>query len=390
MHFFVHRYGEAEVASWYFEVWNEPNVPEFWTGDMEAYFRLYQHTAGAIKEVLPEARVGGPATAGGAWLAEMREFCARHCVPLDFVSTNHYPGGDELSEGWQSPERRRQPGGRSLGQVLDTVRRYRQAMRHVQEADDFYGFIASFANREKGLERISRGSLTEEVKKARALAGDIPLIYTEWNAGQGFCSPLADELYPAAFIVKTIVDNEGYVDGYSFWTFSDLFEELTMFGHMPFAGTFGLLTKDGIPKPSFWAYKLLSELGDERYELDRTTSSRTLEIAAFRKGADLQILIYNQAMPGEPVETEHIELDVVRMPALRHVRAQRVDETHGNPKPLWEAMGAPQYLTQAQASELKGRSWIATEELPLFPLGERVRVAIDVPPHGVALLTCSN
>ena len=71
------RYGEAEVAQWYFEVWNEPNLAGFWLGDKggrndadfdvfarSEYFKLYEVTARAVKAVSPRYRVGGPATAG--------------------------------------------------------------------------------------------------------------------------------------------------------------------------------------------------------------------------------------------------------------------------------------------------------------------------------------
>ncbi|MEI7503190.1 MAG: glycoside hydrolase, partial [Paludibacter sp.] len=58
------RYGKEEVKSWYFEVWNEPNHPSFWTGTQEEYFKLYKYTVQAVKSVNPDYRVGGPATAG--------------------------------------------------------------------------------------------------------------------------------------------------------------------------------------------------------------------------------------------------------------------------------------------------------------------------------------
>lgn len=59
----VERYGIAEVSQWFFEVWNEPNLPVFWTGTQDDYFKLYGHTAQAIKTVDASLRVGGPATA---------------------------------------------------------------------------------------------------------------------------------------------------------------------------------------------------------------------------------------------------------------------------------------------------------------------------------------
>src|SRR5687768_9935423 len=87
----VERYGAAEVRKWFFEVWNEPNLKAFWTGTQRDYFKLYQVTADAIKAIDPSLKVGGPATARDGWIEEFLEFCKTANVPVDFVSTHHYP-----------------------------------------------------------------------------------------------------------------------------------------------------------------------------------------------------------------------------------------------------------------------------------------------------------
>src|SRR6202040_2900705 len=83
----VDRYGIDEVATWYFEVWNEPNL-DFWAGDPKqaTYFDLYDHSATNIKRVSPRLRVGGPATAQAAWADAFIKHCADNHVPVDFVS----------------------------------------------------------------------------------------------------------------------------------------------------------------------------------------------------------------------------------------------------------------------------------------------------------------
>ena len=73
---FEERYGRDEVATWYFEVWNEPNLDYFWTGTQADYFELYARSVRAIKRVSPDYRVGGPATAGAAWAPEFLRYCA--------------------------------------------------------------------------------------------------------------------------------------------------------------------------------------------------------------------------------------------------------------------------------------------------------------------------
>src|SRR5271165_1644907 len=101
----VERYGVDEVANWYFEVWNEPNL-DFWAGapKQESYFELYDHTARDIKAVSPQLRVGGPATAQAAWVPAMIQHATQKNIPLDFVSTHVY-GNDKASDVLHSTEK---------------------------------------------------------------------------------------------------------------------------------------------------------------------------------------------------------------------------------------------------------------------------------------------
>ena len=84
------RYGDAEVRTWYFEVWNEPNLDGFWAGTQQQYFDLYAATARAIKSVSADYKVGGPATAGCGWVPEFIHFCDTNHAPVDFISTHTY------------------------------------------------------------------------------------------------------------------------------------------------------------------------------------------------------------------------------------------------------------------------------------------------------------
>jgi xylan 1,4-beta-xylosidase len=84
------RYGDDEVKTWYFEVWNEPNLSGVFAGTQQQYFDLYAATARAIKSVNPDYKVGGPATAGCGWITEFIQFCDKNKVSVDFVSTHTY------------------------------------------------------------------------------------------------------------------------------------------------------------------------------------------------------------------------------------------------------------------------------------------------------------
>ena len=91
----IERYGIDEVASWYFEVWNEPNIG-FWAGfpPQKTYWELYDHTAIALKAVDERLRIGGPSTAQAAWVGEFIRHCKENKIPFDFASTHVY--GNEL------------------------------------------------------------------------------------------------------------------------------------------------------------------------------------------------------------------------------------------------------------------------------------------------------
>jgi len=89
--FLQQRYGAEEVRRWYFEVWNEPNLAGFWEGaDQAAYFDLYTRTARVLKSIDAGLRVGGPATAGAAWVSEFLAHAKATDAPVDFIATHAY------------------------------------------------------------------------------------------------------------------------------------------------------------------------------------------------------------------------------------------------------------------------------------------------------------
>src|SRR5918999_1133751 len=212
----VERYGAREVREWFFEVWNEPNLNEFWTGTQRDYFKLYRYTAEAVEQVDARLRVGGPATAANEWVEEFLDFCERNSLPADFVSTHHYPTD-------------------AFG----------------KETDDT----------ETQLARSRRSVLREQAQDTFRRARGKPVYYTEWNTSSNPRDPLHDEPYAAAFVAKTVMEMNGLVEGYSFWTFSDIFEE-NYFPSIPFHGGFGLLSLHGIAKPSYRAFQVLHRLGE--------------------------------------------------------------------------------------------------------------------------------
>jgi xylan 1,4-beta-xylosidase len=332
------RYGITEMREWNFEVWNEPNLKAFWTGTQREYFKLYRYTAEAIKETDSSLRVGGPATAMNEWIEEFRSFCERNKLPLDFVSTHHYP-------------------------------------------TDAFG--DSGDDTEVQLSKSRRGVLRQQAQDARRRAGDLPLYYTEWSSSSNPSDHLHDEPYAAAFVVKSIMDVSGVVDGYSYWVFSDIFEEHYL-SPLPFHGGFGLLTMHGVAKPTYRAFELLHRLGDESLLVDGL--HETVNVWVVRNGKAVTVLLTNHALPGHSIETEQV---IVRLNTGSKPKAAfvfRIDEDHVNPRRLWEEMGLPTYPSVSELDRLNEASKLARERQSFKWSDETVSFEIDLPPHAVAAI----
>ena len=173
--------------------------------------------------------------------------------------------------------------------------------------------------------------MKEQAAKARAETGDLPLYYTEWNISSNPRDPLHDGPFAAAFITKIIMETHGLVQGYSFWTFSDIFEE-NYFPSVAFHGGFGLLNLHGIAKPAYRAFQLLHHLGNELLEINGTHT--TVDAWVVRKHDSATIIITNLAMPRHPIQTELVNLRLSSAPSPRTAWIERIDEDHANPRRL--------------------------------------------------------
>ncbi len=132
----------------------------------------------------------------------------------------------------------------------------------------------------------------------------------------------------------------------SFWTFSDVFEEQGPIAK-PFTDMFGLRAKGGINKPSYYAYALLHELGNERL-----TNSSEDAIATESDNGEIEVAAWNLVDPGESGREKTIELEFRHTPANARVTVERLDEDHGNVLKQYAAMGSPLDPTPAQVEQL--------------------------------------
>ena len=212
------RYGEAEIAQWYYEVWNEPDLPVFWSGTEQQYFDLYRNTAETIKAECARCRVGGPASAMDGLEEHWLTYVAAQHVPADFLSTHAYGAtGIKFDEN-----------GHAQAMTSDPAQRVRATRELIDK------------------------SATPQLE----------LHYTEWNSRYTGDHPLHDQYVNAAFLLDKLRATTGLAKSMAFWTFTDIFEENGP-RFRPFSGAFGLITRDGIRKPAFFAYKFLARLGPE-------------------------------------------------------------------------------------------------------------------------------
>jgi xylan 1,4-beta-xylosidase len=320
---FTERYGTDEVKTWYFEVWNEPNLSGFWAGTQEEYFKLYRYTVEAIKSVNKEYRVGGPATAGAAWEVEMITFCSNNNLPLDFISTHSYG----VKQGY---------------------------------LDEFgnYGTVL-----DKNPMSVSGDVLNSRKKIANSSMPNLELHYTEWSSSYTPADPIHDSYHQAAYVLEKIKLVGGAANSMSYWVFTDIFEEPGP-RFTPFHGGFGLLNYESINKPAFYSFKFMNNLGNT--ELMNTDSSSW---ACKDEKGNIQVLLWDftNTHPGDSVNNQayyvrdlppklkgKIKLNISKVPAgTYNVQIYKVGYRINDPYTTYVDMGRPRQLTKEQVQKIK-------------------------------------
>jgi xylan 1,4-beta-xylosidase len=323
------HYGKDEVRTWYFEVWNEPNLSGFWeNGDQKAYFELYDSTSKTIKQVDPKLRVGGPSTAGAAWVPEFLTHVKRSGAPVDFVTTHTYGvQGGFLDENGKSDTK--------LDPSPDAIT---GDVRHVRE-------------------QIS----------ASAFPG-LPLYFTEWSTSYTPRDSVHDSYISAPYILAKLKASQGLVQGMSYWTYTDLFEEPGP-PTAPFQGGFGLLNPQGIRKSAYFAYKYLHALdgdtvatNDPQATLSTMDGNVTALIWDFQQ-PDQKVSnrsFYTKVLPSHPAPPVHLHLKHLASNASYHVEVHRTGFHCNDAYTAYIELGSPGKLTEAQIAHLND----LTRDLP--------------------------
>jgi xylan 1,4-beta-xylosidase len=329
------RYGEEEIKQWYFEVWNEPDLHNgFFTGSLDDYLALYKNTAEAVKAECPACRVGGPASASPyAFEEAFEKYVVANNVPAEFVASHAYG----VKQGFLDADG-------SAGTVLDpSPDAVNGRMQHSRE-------LLAHSGR-PGME----------------------LHFTEWSSSYTPSDPIHDQYHEASYILDKIKRASPYVDSMSYWTFTDIFEEAGP-RFTPFHGGFGLLNLEGIRKPAFFAYRFLSQLGEQDVASDDAQSWIT-------RSADgsIQALVwdYSPTVPpaGQtnqsfyvkelpPADKGTLQLRIAGLKAGRYrVSTYAVGYQRNDAYTAYLHMGAPRQLTLAQVGALNGLSTGAPESV---------------------------
>lgn len=332
------RYGVEEVKSWYFEVWNEPNLtPGFWTGTQQEYFTLYQHAAKAVKSVNGAYKVGGPATAGAAWEPEMIAYCHKNNVPLDFISTHAY-GVDA-------------------------------------------GFLDEFGQQGTRLSN-NEWSVSQDVLQSRKeiLASKMPdleLHYTEWSASYTPADPIHDSYHEAAYILHKIKQSGEAANSMSYWVFTDIFEEAGP-RFTPFHGGFGLMNTQGIKKPAYQAYAFLNKLGHTELKNDDDASwacksdDGGFQVLLWDYSYTLPDSVNNQAyyIQDLPAKSKgNVQIAISGIPEGKYqLVLYQVGYKHNDPFTLYHQMNQPAQLTKEQEAYLKANSSGAPEDIAIVTI----------------------
>lgn len=354
----LQRYGQQEVRSWYFEVWNEPNLDGFWEkADQKAYFELYDVTARTLKAVDSALRVGGPSTAGAAWVPEFLAHVAANKAPIDFVTTHTY-GVDG-------------------------------------------GFLDEKGEKDTKLSPASNAIIGDVLKVRKEIAASpfpkLPLYFTEWSTSYTPRDAVHDSYVSAPYILTKLKGVAGAVQGMSYWTYSDLFEESGP-PPTPFHGGFGLMNREGIRKPAWFAYKYLNAL---RGQSLATADSFSL---AAKDGSKVVALVWDWHQPVQTVSNRPFYTRIVAAkaeapaalsvsglkPGAYMIRVQRTGYRHNDAYSAYIDMGLPKALSAQQLAQLQALTRDVPQETRVT-VGRSGQLSYRVPldTNDVALVTIS-
>ncbi len=336
----VKRYGRSQVISWPIEVWNEPNIP-FWAGTMEEYFKLYDYSARAVKAVDERIQVGGPAICGvetEKWLRAFFEHCIKNKSPLDFISRHCYTANQPTRKGHYTYHSLNDP-----------------------------------------------SYMIDELKETKAIMGDypsikdMPLHITEFNSSYVPTCPVHDTNYHASYIARILSEAGEYADSYSYWTFSDVFEEADV-PKSVFHGGFGLVALNSIKKPTFYAFEFFSNAGRELLYRD--------ENMIVTKDEERYVIIGWNWQEGNSGRGQTISYRF-SLPSIGEQAIminKKVDPNNANPLRTWSNLGKPRILNPKELAILQAAAEPVQMDSGLIEKDGLYIMDIDISPNQLCMI----
>ena len=372
----VERYGRAEVESWFWEVWNEPDIG-YWHGTPEEYQKLYDYAADGLKRALPTARIGGPHVTGPngqrtqEFLRGFMEHCARGTnyatgktgAPLDYI-TFHAKGAPRVVDGHVRM---------GIGNQLRAI-------------DNGFRIVASFPEF-KSVPII----IGESDPEGCAACGVRTNPENAYRNGTMYSS------YTAAQLARTyeLAERHGVnLRGTVTWAFE--------FEDQPYFAGFRDLATNGIDKPVLNVFRMLGKMSGNRVRVENPASLPldTMRDAGVREGADLgalatrsdagiAVLLWNYHDDDLPAPATQIDLTVEGVSGRSVlVTHERVDADHGNSYETWKRMGSPQSPTPEQYRALERAGRLIALEAPrrANTADGAIRLTFALPRQGVSLV----
>ena len=341
----VERYGRAEVESWYWQVWNEPNIG-YWKGTREEFRKLHDHAIDAVRRALPTARVGGPDTAGdgGAFMQEFIEHCLRgknHATgqigtPLDFLSfhakgtTPTFPNGHVRM---------------GIGGQLRTI-------------DTAFRRFASFP------ELKGKPIVIGESDPDGCAACQGPHL--------GYRNNTMYSSYTAASFARKhlLAEKHGVnLEGALTWAFE--------FEDQPYFAGFRAMASNGLTLPVFNVHRMMAKMSGQRIAAEssgdlgveniiRTGVRATPDVAALASldlaARKLAVLVWHYHDDDVPGPDATVALTLAGLPAdvaTAKLAHHRVDAAHSNAYAVWQSLGSPVAPTRPQYTQLETASQLA-------------------------------
>ncbi|MFZ6719083.1 GH39 family glycosyl hydrolase [Undibacterium sp. Ji49W] len=373
----VDRYGQAEVESWYWELWNEPDGAYLKAEDTEReFFKMYDYAADAVKRALPTARMGGPHTAGvGKFfdnflkhaLYETNMATGKIGAPLDFVAF-HAKGSPRLING-----------------VVQMG-----IMAHLSKIDRGFSIVASYPEL-KNIPII----IGESDPEGCAACG------MQTNPENAYRNGTLYSSYTAASIAREyeIADRRGVnLLGAVNWSFE--------FEDQPWFAGFRDLATNGVDKPVLNVFRMLGMMSGKRVEVSGdiaytteaviktgVSAERTdINALATKDKKTVSILVWNYHDTDIIDAGSPVALTIKGIPADKlTVHHYRIDEAHSNSYAAWKKMGSPQNPNTAQIAELEKAGQLAELEAPahLQVQGQQVTIHMQLPRQAVSLVKLS-